>query len=763
MPDDRGPDPGEAPPDEWYELPPDSPQSGSPSDEAVFNRHQHNRRISRPHAPARLDEQQPPAPAPPTSRPPDGQPPSPPQTEQPARAAVEGAQPPSQEVQTGGRRGPGVVRIARAVDINLERELLAQRQQSRSRIFGWLYQKEEVAHHAQRPWYQVLCLTGVDYFSTLGYQPGIAYLAAGFLSPIATLILVLFTLIGALPTYSRVAAESPHGQGSIAMLEKLLPAWRGKLFVLVLLGFAATDFVITITLSAADATAHVVENPFFPHALQHHVSVDVAITIVLIGALGGVFLKGFKEAIGLAVGLVMLYLGLNLIVLVRSLAEIAAHPSFVGDWTDNLRLEHSSPLAMLGVSLLVFPKLALGLSGFETGVAVMPVVKGKPEDTESRPTGRIMNTRKLLATAALIMSVYLICSSLSTTILIPKEAFDPGGEANGRALAFLAHRYLGDVFGTIYDLSTISILWFAGASAMAGLLNLVPRYMPGYGMAPKWASAQRPLVLVFTTIGFVVTVLFRADVNAQGSAYATGVLVLMSSASIAVTITVFRARSRWFVPFALIMLAFFYITVQNIHERPSGIVIASFFIVAIVIVSVVSRVARSTELRVSRVSLDGRAVNMLRNAIRDGRLRLVTHDPRRGTDAGDYTREVEEARRRHGIPPDDPIVLLEVRAADPSVFQDELLVSGTTMAGLPLLRCDGAAIANAIAAFAIAVHAQWDCTVHLQMRWTPINSVFDAIGEGLEFLLWGGGDMARLVELEVRREGQDEGVIVHAA
>jgi hypothetical protein len=173
---------------------------------------------------------------------------------------------------------------------------------------------------------------------------------------------------------------------------------------------------------------------------------------------------------------------------------------------------------------------------------------------------RIRNARKLLVTAAAIMSIFLLATSFATTLLIEPSKFKEGGEANGRALAYLSHKYLGNGFGTLYDFSTILILAFAGASVMAGLLNLVPRYLPRLGMAPEWARRSRPLVLVFAGISFTVTLLFHANVDAQGGAYATGVLVLITSASIAVTLSVWRNHLRW--PFLLITLAFGYTTLS---------------------------------------------------------------------------------------------------------------------------------------------------------------------------------------------------------
>ncbi len=239
--------------------------------------------------------------------------------------------------------------------------------------------------HRRHAWWKVMCLTGVDYFSTLGYQPGIAALAAGILSPVATVVLVLVTLFGALPVYRRVARESPHGEGSIAMLERLLSFWKGKLFVLVLLGFAATDFLITMTLSAADATAHIDENPFWPESLQGH---EVLVTLVLLALLGAIFLKGFTEAIGIAVALVGVYLALNVVVILDGLWLVAGDPSVISDWTSALTNHYGNPVMMVAAAALVFPKLALGLSGFETGVAVMPHVRVPPPTPRPlRPAG----------------------------------------------------------------------------------------------------------------------------------------------------------------------------------------------------------------------------------------------------------------------------------------------------------------------------------------------------------------------------------------
>ncbi len=628
----------------------------------------------------------------------------------------------------------------------------------RPRVRQWLLQglNERSGEHQgphgvtpeehRRAWWKVMCLTGVDYFSTLGYQPGIAALAAGALAPIATIVLVALTLLGALPVYRQVARESPHGEGSIAMLERVLPFWAGKLFVLVLLGFAATDFLITMTLSAADAAAHAMENPYAPGWLTGHA---VIITLVLLALLGGVFLRGFTEAIGIAVVLVVVYLSLNAVVVVDSMIQVAAHPHVFHDWTRLLHSEHPNWLGMIGVSLIVFPKLALGLSGFETGVAVMPQIKGHPDDTEQKPTGRIAGTHKLLVTSAVIMSVFLVLTALTTTLLIPPKAFQTGGPANGRALAYLAHEHLGSVFGTAYDISTIMILWFAGASAMAGLLNLVPRYLPRYGMAPRWAAAVRPLVLVFMLVAFVVTWYFKANVDAQGGAYATGVLVLITSASIAVTLSVKRARRRRLtIAFAVIAAIFAYTTVDNMIERPDGLRIGGLFILAIILVSVVSRVGRSFQLRGAGITFDASADEYLAGAAKCGTLRLVANEP--GLRDGDeYRDKIVEIRADNDVPKWAPLIFIEVSVVDASDFETELRVVGEERFGHRILTVRSSVVANTVAEVLLAIRDRTGLVPHVYFSWTEGNPVRNL----LRFLFLGDGEVAPVTR-EVLREAE---------
>lgn len=592
-----------------------------------------------------------------------------------------------------------------------------------------------------------MCLTGVDYFSTLGYQPGIALLAAGVLSPLATLILVLVTLFGALPTYCIVAKESPNGQGSVAMLERMLPGWTGKALVLALLGFAATAFIITITLSSADATAHIVENPLVPAAWREH---RVEITIFLIAMLGALFLKGFQEAIGLSFFIVCAYLGLSAIILGNGMYQLWQHPELYTDWLVKLTKEYRNPFIMIGISLVMFPKLALGLSGFETGVAVLPLVKGYDSDTPENPVGRIKNGCKLLIVAGIIMSIFLIPSSFITTLLIPPALFSEGGEANGRALAYLAHTYLGDIFGTVYDISTILILWFAGASAIAGLLSLVPKYLPRYGMAPSWAGAMRPLVIFFTVVAFGVTFYFKASVDEQAGAYATGVLVLITSAAIAATISVWRTSNKAVKTyFAAVCFIFVYTTFANMSERPEGAQIALFFIGSILFASILSRFMRATELRVEKVQIDEKAQGFIEQMLTThrGEVRLLAH--RHGMK--DFKQKEAFARLAHSIQDEEgDFIILEVELSDASEFSEDLLeVRGYEESGYKILRCSNPAVPNAIAAILLEIRDRTNKIPHVYFGWSQGHP----IGHTFKYIFFGEGETATITR-EILRSSE---------
>ena len=658
-----------------------------------------------------------------------------------------------------------------------------RRKELKVRFFKWFIQgmNQKGLHAKPDSWWKVMFLVGTDYFSSMGFQPSISFAAAGYLAPLATLNLIILTLFGALPTYFLVSKESPHGQGSFAIFERLLRGWTGKTLVLVLLGFAFTDFVFTITMCAADATAHIVENPLTPSIFQNR----LLTTLLLILSLGLIFIKGFSEAIKVSFFLVAFYLAVNTVVISVCLSKLLSSPVHFTEWFNHLHQEHGSYLEMFKTAALVFPQLALGMSGFETGVAVMPLVKSNTqgtaqtsksnedsssdsadkldaekeeieeseEDHEEKERaclpGRIANTRKLLLTVALIMSVFLMLGSLTTTLLIPAELFQPHGKADGRALAYLAHLYLGEGFGTIYDIATILILWFAGASGMAALLSLVPQYLPRYGMAPDWAKARRPLVVFFTLVSLIVTVAFKADVDKQAGAFATGLLVMITSAAVAVTTLVWKQGFWKRLAFSAISLVFVYSCFAVMYDRPDGLIISLLFIATVLFTSFVSRALRSTELRIGDVKLNSRALRFINDSCQQdlGVVRILAHRP----GPRSYKEKELEARETHSIQdPEGDFIFFEVQVKDVSEFIDEHLeVKGRTVDGYKVLRAESPSAANAIAALLLHIRDVTGKVPHVYFEWTEGNPLFYV----LKYILLGEGETAFLTR-EILRQAE---------
>jgi hypothetical protein len=637
-------------------------------------------------------------------------------------------------------------------------------------------------------WLWVLCLLGVDYFSTLAYQPSITFSMAGRLGPLATVVVVVVTLFGALPVYLYVAGKSAQGQGSIALLERFVRGWVGKTLILLLLGFAATDFVMIKSLSLADAAEHVTHNSYI--AEQHTLNTaarelktwgkdNVGETItaffneqllvtILLSIVGFVFWwvlrNGFnRNVLFWAVPVVGFYLLLNGIVIGAGLHFLIEHPERLehwweqvesGDWAmDKPFWAGPNWVSIVLLCLLLLPQLSLGLSGFEMSMILMPQVRGRRDDLPKHPRGRIRNTRKVLIVAALVMSVYLLGSVLVTGVLIPERAFETQGQALNRALAYLAHGGLvvagpdgegavlsplfGVVFGSLYDVTTILILTLAGTSVMTALSALLPQFLLRFGMELRWTTRWGVLLMLFAAVNLAVTLFFRADVGDQRGAYATGVLVLMSSAC---TVTVMSRRhdllkkgSRWWPWFFTVVTGVFVLTtLAVIATAPTGLLIAFGFIMAILAMSVVVRAMRSDELRTVGFEFADPDSKFLWDSLRilDFPV-LVPHRP------GLKEREDKEAviRRDHNLDPHIEIVFLEIEVDDPSNFYQRLLIQVYQEHKryiIKVQRC--VSVAHAIAAIALemskdskppALHFGWSEMDLLSASWS-----YFAFGEG---------------------------------
>jgi hypothetical protein len=286
---------------------------------------------------------------------------------------------------------------------------------------------------------------------------------------------------------------------------------------------------------------------------------------------------------------------------------------------------------------------------------------------------------------------------------------------------------------------------------MAGLLNLVPRYLPKYGMAPQWTRAVRPLVLVFTGIAFLVTVVFQANVDAQGGAYATGVLVLITSASVAVTLSA-RRKKQWkrTVGFGIVALIFLYTTVLNVIERPDGLRIAALFILGILTISLVSRVRRSFELRATSVAFDDTAVRFVRDDAEHGVIRIIANEPDDGSEHEYRAKNTDERRYSH-IPRTSKTIFLEVHSSDSSDFEEDLVVSGVEKFGFRVLKVRSGNVPSTLAAVLLEIRDLTGVVPDIYFEWTEGNPISNM----LKFLFVGNGEVAPVTR-EVLREAEKD-------
>lgn len=648
--------------------------------------------------------------------------------------------------------------------------------------------------HFQAAWTGILCVVALDYLSTLAYQPSIAFQAAGRLAPLATVVVVLVTLLAVLPVYLYVAGRSPNGGGAVSLLERLITGWDGKLVILVLLGLTATDFVFTRTFSTSAAAEHLIRNPLplwqdsldqmahgferlgtsIDHPLadwiHHHADKQLTVALLLLltsSLLSVLFFRGFTRGLlRMAVVVVGVFLLFNAIVVGSGVFYLLRHTEIVAGWWHELLAGHwgtatapntpQDAWSLATAAFSLFPKLALGLSGFELTMIVMPLIRGDTDDDSRNPRGRIRATRKLLVVAAVVGSVALLASATVTSLLIPPQSFASENEARHRALAYLAHGgalsdgatslspLFGLAFGTMYDLSAVSILCLAGMSVTLGLRDHVPPYLHRLGMELNWSASLGMIVHLFTVIKLIVTVYFRADLDAQRFAYATAVLALMTAAAMACVLdrwTIRRGiaairRIPWI--FGAIAIGLLAATGNAVWSQPAGLKIASCFVLAIVLTSMFSRFWRSTELRFQGFEYVNDMSRFLWESLRvmDFPV-LVPHRPGQMT----FAEKEANIRKYHRLPPEVPVVFVQVTLGDPSGFETLPLLEVTQADGRFIIcveRCSS--IPHVIAAVALEMSKDSN-PPEIHFGWSEERP----LTANLHFVLFGHGNVPWMV------------------
>jgi hypothetical protein len=653
-------------------------------------------------------------------------------------------------------------------------------------------------------WWLVLGLVGLDYFSTLAYLPSIIAKEAGPLAPLAALFMVMVTLAIVLPVYAYVVGRSPDGQGATGLLERALPGWGGKLVVLVLMGFVAADFVLTRSLSLADASTHVLANPHWNDVVNqwaprdervsewlgpriwrhvaHYWTQQIGLTLIL-SMLAFAFLwllhGGFtRNILRVALVVVVAYLVVSGIVIVSGLSYLFDHRELLDQWWLQVRQHggifhkrdgiHSVVWRLLAMVIVAFPKMALAISGFELSMTAAPLVKGSPHDTPDNPRGRVRNTRKLMLAAALLMGVFVTASVFVTTLLVPKGVDGFVAPAEHRTLAYLAHggettvgtsfaeinRWSGRRLGSIYDGLAVVVLCLAGASSIIALRDLVPASLHRAGMELDWANRHGLMMHLFNLIILVVTVVFHASVADQQVAYATSVLALLAGAALAALAEVSRRwrPSRWrpvvTAPLAFCCAFFSTMLLLAIIDKRSGLVIALCFVVTILVSSSVSRWHRSMELRFQGFTYADEATRRRWEAIRELDFQvLIPHRP------GQFSLAEKNAdvRRKHRLPDDVYLVFIQVFLGDPSQFHQQPLMHIEHEGELEVIRVRHAAsVSHVIAAIGLEF-----CRVG-----SPPEIIFGwshetPLAANLNFLLWGEGNVPWMVQELVRRAQPD--------